>query len=125
MSKIKIKDINESEIDTILAEDIDFVGELSFKEPLMIKGNLKGKIKASGNLYIGKDAVVEAKVEANLVSLKGILKGNISANSMVELFSDSRIDGDITTPDIIMESGCTFNGICTMKKKKENSNEKK
>jgi cytoskeletal protein CcmA (bactofilin family) len=25
------------------------------------------------------------------------------------------VDGDITAPDIIMESGCSFNGICKMK----------
>ncbi len=125
MSKIKIKDISESEIDTVLAEDIDFVGELSFKESLMIKGNFKGDIKASGDLYIGKDAAVEARIEADLISLKGKVKGNIFANSMVEMFSDSRIEGDVTTPDIVMESGCTFNGICKMITKKENKNERK
>jgi cytoskeletal protein CcmA (bactofilin family) len=114
MAEINIKNVDEAEIDTILAEDIDFHGVLSFKDPLMIKGKFKGEIKASGDLYIGKDAEVEAKIEANMVSLKGRLKGNIYARSKVELFSTSSIDGDITTPNIIMESGSRFDGKCTM-----------
>ncbi|MEW5814733.1 MAG: polymer-forming cytoskeletal protein [Spirochaetota bacterium] len=115
MAEVTIKPIDESDIDTILAEDIDFTGELNFTKPLMIKGKFKGEIKASGDLYIGEKAEVEAQIEANLVSLRGRLKGNISASTRVELFSTSSVEGDITTPNIIMESGSQFNGICTMR----------
>ena len=62
-----------------------------------------------------KSAIVDARVEAHIVSVKGRVNGNIYAYERVELFSCGRIDGDITAPDIIMESGCTFNGICTMR----------
>ena len=116
MSELRIKKIEDSEIDTILAGDIDFTGELSFEKPLMIKGKFSGTIKASGDLYVGDEAFVEARVEANVVSLKGRIKGNIFAKSRVELFSTATIDGDITAPDIIMESGCSFNGMCKMTK---------
>ncbi len=114
MAEINIKGVDESEIDTILAEDIDFDGELSFEEPLMIKGKFSGVINASGDLYIGKDAVIKATVEANIVSLKGKMTGNIGAHSRVELFATSRIEGDITTPELIVESGSRFNGKCAM-----------
>jgi len=118
MSELTIKNFEESEIDTILAEDIDFEGTLSFQDPLMVKGKFKGEIKAAGDLYIGEKAAIEARIEANLVSLKGTLKGDVLAHRQVELFSTSRIDGDITTPNIIMESGSRFNGVCTMKQEK-------
>ncbi len=114
MSELRIQKIDETEIDTILAEDIDFTGELSFNKPLMIKGKFNGTIHASGDLYVGDDALVEARIEANVVSLKGRIKGNIFAKSRVELFSTATVDGDITAPDIVMESGCRFNGMCKM-----------
>ena len=114
MSELRIKKIDDNEIDTILAEDIDFTGELSFDKPLMIKGKFSGTIKASGDLYVGDNAYVKARIEANVVSLKGKIKGNIFAHSRVELFSSATVDGDITAPDIIMESGCRFNGMCNM-----------
>jgi cytoskeletal protein CcmA (bactofilin family) len=80
----------------------------------MIKGSFKGDICARGNLYVDIDAEVEARVEANIVSLKGTIKGDVFAHTRVELFSSAMVDGDITAPDVIMESGCKFNGICKM-----------
>jgi cytoskeletal protein CcmA (bactofilin family) len=114
MAEVRIKDIDEHEIDTILAEDIDFEGHLTFKKPLMIKGKFKGEIKSTSSLYIGEKAYVEATTEADVVSSKGRHKGDILGHSRVELFSTARVDGDITTPDFVMESGCKFNGNCNM-----------
>ena len=71
MAEVRIKDIDEHEIDTILAEDIDFEGHLTFKKPLMIKGKFKGEIKSTSSLYIGEKAYVEAKTEAGSRFLQG------------------------------------------------------
>jgi cytoskeletal protein CcmA (bactofilin family) len=114
MAEVRIKDIDEHEIDTVLAEDIDFEGFLSFKKPLMVKGKFKGEIKSSSSLYIGEKAYVEAKTEANLVSSRGRHKGDIVAHSRVELLSTAQVVGDITTPDLVVESGSKFNGYCNM-----------
>jgi cytoskeletal protein CcmA (bactofilin family) len=114
MAEIRIKDIDEHEIDTILAEDIDFEGHLTFKKPLMIKGKFKGEIKSASSLYIGEKAYVEAATEAGIVSSKGRHKGNIVGHARVELFSTAQVDGDISTPDFVVESGCKFNGSCNM-----------
>jgi cytoskeletal protein CcmA (bactofilin family) len=114
MAEVRIKDMDEHEIDTILAEDIDFEGHLTFKKPLMIKGKFKGEIKSTSALYIGEKAYVEATTEAAVVSSKGMHKGNIVGHSRVELFSTAEVEGDVTTPDFVMESGCKFNGYCNM-----------
>ena len=114
MGDLRIKDIDESEIDTVLAEDIDFTGELVFNKPLMIKGKFSGNIRADGDLYVGDRADVEATVTARVVSVKGRVCGNISAAARVEAFSSAVIEGDIATPDVVMESGCRFNGRCAM-----------
>ena len=119
MSDIQIQITNEAEIDTIINEDIDFTGTLGFDDSLMIKGRMKGEVKAAGNFYVAENAVVEARVEANIVSVMGKVKGNIFAYERVEIFSCGHVDGDIIAPDIIMESGCSFNGICTMKSPNE------
>ena len=114
MAEVRIKDIDEHEVDTILAEDIDFEGHLSFKKPLMIKGKFKGEIKSTSALYVGEKAYLEAKVEANLISSKGKIRGDMVGHSRVELFSTAQVDGDISTPDFVVESGCKFNGNCNM-----------
>jgi len=114
MAEVRIKDMDEHEIDTILAEDIDFEGHLTFAKPLMIKGKFKGEIKSTSALYIGEKAYVEATTEAAVVSSKGRHRGDIVGHSRVELFSTAQVDGDITTPDFVVESGCKFNGYCNM-----------
>ena len=116
---MQIRKIDESEIDTVLAEDIHFEGQLHFKTNLMIKGSFKGDIRADGDLYIDEHADVEARLEANVISLKGRVKGNVFAHTRVELYACSSVDGDITAPDVVMESGCRFNGICAMKSPSE------
>jgi len=52
MSEIQIKAVDESDIDTVLADDIEFDGTMSFNRSLMIKGKFKGDIKAAGDLFI-------------------------------------------------------------------------
>lgn len=124
MSDVRIKKLDENEIDTILAEDIDFQGVLSFERPLMIKGKFKGEIKASGDLYIGPDAMIEARIEANLVSARGAIKGDVIAHSRVELYSTAAVNGDIVTPDLEIEGGCRFNGHCKMGDQEDNDGRK-
>jgi cytoskeletal protein CcmA (bactofilin family) len=114
MAEIRIKDIDENEIDTVLAEDIDFEGQLTFKKPLMIKGKFKGEITSNSSLYVGEKAFVEAKVESGLVSSKGRIKGDIVGHSRIEFFSTANVEGDVTSPDFVVESGCKFNGYCNM-----------
>ncbi|MBN1798828.1 MAG: polymer-forming cytoskeletal protein [Spirochaetales bacterium] len=124
MSDALKKRIDEDEIDTILAEDIDFTGELKFKAPLMIKGKFKGEIKASNDLYIGENADIEAKIDADMISSRGKIKGNISAKKRIELFSTAKVEGDITCPDLVIESGAKYDGYCNMvgEPRKKNAN---
>ena len=114
VTEVRITKVDENEIDTILAEDIDFEGVLSFEKPLMIKGRFRGEISASGDLYIGPEAVVEARIEAGLVSARGRIKGNITAHRRVELYATATVDGDIVAPNVEIEGGCRFNGQCRM-----------
>ena len=118
MREIRIEAVEETDVDTILAEDINFSGVLSFQKPLMIKGAFQGEIKASSDLYVGEKAVVKAKIEADTVSSKGRIEGDVVAHSRVEFFSTASMVGDLATPDLIMESGCQYNGRCTMRRDK-------
>jgi cytoskeletal protein CcmA (bactofilin family) len=114
MPDMRLKSIDESDIDTVLAGDIEFEGELSFEKPLLIKGHFKGSINASSELYVSREAEVKATITASVVSVKGRVKGDITATERLELFESSALKGNIKTPDLIMESGCEFNGTCVM-----------
>jgi cytoskeletal protein CcmA (bactofilin family) len=106
--------LDEDDFDTVLSSDIEFSGTLVFNKPFMIKGRVTGSIFATGDLYVAEGAVVKAEVRAPLVVVSGALTGNVSATKRVEVRSSGKIDGDIIAPEIHMETGCSFNGKCSM-----------
>jgi len=108
------KMIEEKDVDTVLAEDIDFSGTMKFKNSLMIKGKFDGKIDAEGHLILGPNSEVKATIRAGIVTNYGKIIGNVEAIKKLELLKGAELNGDIKTPDLIIESGCIFNGNCTM-----------
>ena len=108
------KMVEEKDVDTVLAEDIDFSGTMKFKKSLMIKGKFDGKIDADGHLILGPNAVVKAAIKAGVVTNYGKIIGNVEALQKIELLKGAELNGDVKTPDLIIESGCIFNGNCAM-----------
>ena len=121
MPKDNVLNIDESMIDTVLADDIHFQGTMKFSKSLMIKGKFEGQIDATGHLIVGPNAVVNATVKAGIVTNYGQINGNVEGTERIEMFNNARITGDIKTPELIIESGCVFNGNCTMTDKKSSS----
>jgi cytoskeletal protein CcmA (bactofilin family) len=106
------------DFDTILSPDIEFSGLLNFEKPFLIKGKVSGEINASGLLVIDEEAVVEANIKASRVIILGSVKGNVVADEKVEVSVTGTLMGNVTAPEINMETGCRFTGRCFMTEKK-------
>jgi cytoskeletal protein CcmA (bactofilin family) len=106
--------LEDEDFDTILAPDIDFSGTLNFEKSFLIRGRLSGEINAQGLLVIDEEAVVEANINASRVVIRGVVKGNVTAAEKVEVTVTGKLQGNVTAPEILMETGCVFNGLCTM-----------
>ena len=118
MTDVHSNIIEEEDYDTILSPDIEFNGTLNFERPFLIRGKMTGDISAKGLLVIDEGAVVEAGIKASRVIIRGSVKGNVIATEKVEVTITGRLIGDVTAPEIFMETGCVFNGRCTMTEKK-------
>ena len=110
--------IGDDNFDTILSSDIDFTGTLNFEKPLLIRGKVSGEIAARSILVVDEEAVVEANINASSVIIRGAVKGNVYATEKVEVTVTGKLDGNISAPEIFLETGCVFNGRCTMTEKK-------
>jgi len=106
--------LDDDDFDTILSSDIDFSGTLNFEKPFLIRGRLSGDIIAQGLLVVDEEAVVEANINASKVVIRGSVKGNVTASEKVEVTITGKLLGNVTAPEIFMETGCIFNGRCTM-----------
>ena len=119
MAELRVRTIDESELDTVLSGDIEFEGMIEFSEPLLIKGKVHGEIKTVTDLFIADGADVHANISAARVSVKGVVRGDIVASERVELFSGATIVGNISSPDLIVQSGSHFTGHCEMPERGE------
>ena len=106
--------MEDTDFDTILSPDIDFTGTLRFEKPFLIRGKVSGEINATGMLVVDEDAVVNANINALRVLIRGQVKGDVTAVEKVEITVTGRLAGNVTAPEIFMETGCIFNGKCTM-----------
>ena len=109
--------MEDSDFDTILSADIDFIGTLHFEKPFLIRGKVSGEINATGLLVIDENAVVNANIHALRVLIRGQVNGDVTAVEKVEVSVKGRLSGNVTAPEIFMDAGCLFNGRCTMIKK--------
>jgi cytoskeletal protein CcmA (bactofilin family) len=119
MTEVHNDAVEEEDFDTTLSEDVDFSGTLVFEKPFLIRGRLSGEIDSQGLLVIDEGAVVEADINASTVVIRGLVKGDITATGKVELSAAARLTGNITAPEVSMESGCVFNGRCVMQERSD------
>ena len=106
--------LDDDDFDTVLSRDIDFSGTLNFEKPFLIRGKVSGVISANGPLVIDEEAVVHADISTTRVVIRGFVKGDVTASEKVEVTVSGKLEGNVTAPEILMETGCVFNGRCTM-----------
>ena len=114
MSEIHRRGIDVRELDTVLAEDFEFEGEMEFSKPLMLKGKFRGEVRATSDFIVAEGAEVEARIEARVVDIRGKVVGNIEATERIDLLPTACVRGDLTAPQVVIEAGARFNGLCTM-----------
>lgn len=109
-------------ITAYLGPDIAIEGTLKFESSVLIEGNFQGKIiSETGSLVIGEKANVKADITAGTITVRGKLKGSVTANQRVHLQDRGSFNGELTTPSLQMDESVTFEGSCTMPKPGQSS----
>ncbi len=101
-------------ISAIIEEGCRFEGNLSFNGVARVAGNVVGNIFSNDTLIVSVGAIIDADINANIVFISGIVRGNITATSRVEIVKPARFEGNITTPSLIVEEGVIFHGTTKM-----------
>ena len=80
-------------------------------ENLTIDGWVEGTIEVGDHsLTIGAGAAVKADLIAKTVTISGAVTGNVSASEKVNLQPTGSVDGDLTTPRLVMADGAVIKG---------------
>jgi cytoskeletal protein CcmA (bactofilin family) len=103
------------ELQALLGKGTEFEGKLTFEGRVRIDGVVRGTIFGQDVLILGPTAEVHADVEVGTLIVRGgAIWGEVKATRLVELYAPARVYGDITTAQIFMDKGVTFEGRCHM-----------
>ena len=140
-NKYKRTTINKSDLETLLGEDqadmplakglkedvvaiqkpsiisvgAVFDGNFTFKGILHLDGHFKGNLKVD-KITIGKNGVFNGKLNADVVVVMGVLKGEVKCSEL-SLIAYSNVSAKISYDSIKMQPGSSISGdlICTNK----------
>ncbi|KIG12305.1 hypothetical protein DB30_01610 [Enhygromyxa salina] len=91
-----------------------FEGKLTFEGTVQIDGRFSGEIQTEGTLIIGDSAEVQANIVAATVVVKGKLQGDVAASESLTIQAPARVTGNLSTPNLTIETGSFFEGHCKM-----------
>ncbi len=93
---------------SIIASDVEIVGNLSAKVDLHIDGYVKGDV-ICGSLVQGEGSVIEGKVIAQTAKLAGSVNGSIEAGNL-SIEVTARIKGDVAYENLTIAPGGQVEG---------------
>jgi len=115
LGKKTMDDFNQSgNLNTIIGKGSSFEGTLNVQSTLRVDGRVKGNVKTSDSLVIGKDGSINGEVVVRNAIVGGKLKGKLIASGKVVLEANSMFSGELKTSKLVIDEGAMFEGNCSM-----------
>jgi cytoskeletal protein CcmA (bactofilin family) len=95
---------------TLIGAGITIKGELRGEGTLTLLGQFEGDIVLDGTLHIGPDARVDANINARAIVVGGIVRGNLSADTRVEILPSGALTGTVRSASFTAADGAAVKG---------------
>lgn len=95
---------------SLVPAGVHFEGSLEGEGDLVVHGAITGPIRVSGALWIEEGAIVRGHVQARVVTVRGVLKGDAYGEDAVRVGPSARLIGDLTAPRVQVVPGARFKG---------------
>ncbi len=105
---------NSNGSNNIIGEGSTLTGNLNSSGNIRLEGKVKGDITSSSKVACGETSIVDGNVTADNAEIAGKVTGKVNVNDLLILKSSAKIQGDISTNNLVIESGASFNGACAM-----------
>ncbi len=93
---------------SIIASDVEIIGNLAAKVDIHVDGSVQGDI-ACGALVQGSDSKIAGKIIAEQARLAGTVDGSIEARDLI-IEASAHISGDIQYETLTIEQGSKVEG---------------
>ena len=102
--------VSRARAGAVLSSGVSIKGDVTFRDELVIDGEVEGTIKSGGVLIIGQHARVSAEIIAGSVTIQGTVNGNVLASERCTVGADATVRGDIEAPRLALADSATFLG---------------
>lgn len=110
-SKPKAK---STKIDTLIGQNSELIGDITFSGGLhvdgMVKGNIYAEPDSGSTLSVSERGFIEGDVEVPNVVLNGAVNGDVHVAEHIELAEKARVTGNVYYKLIEMVRGAEVNG---------------
>ncbi len=93
---------------SIICNDMKITGSVLSEGALQIDGKIDGDVSAQ-DIVIGATGIITGEVKAEVVTVKGTIKGSIRARK-VELETGAKVEGDIIHTSLSIQPNAVFEG---------------
>lgn len=97
-----------------LVEGTVVEGQVTAKSDIRIDGMIRGSLTCDGKVIIGATGFVEGQIKCESAVIQGRFEGTLSVSDLLNVRQTAKINGEISTGKLIVESGAIFNVTCKM-----------
>ena len=95
---------------TVVGPGISIKGELQGQGTMTVLGRFEGDIVLEGELHVGPDAHVDANISARRIVVAGTVRGNLSADTRVDILPSGSLTGTVKSSSFAAADGATVKG---------------
>lgn len=86
-------------------------GNVNVTTHLVVEGRVDGQINAPEHgVVVGTHGKLNADIFALSITVRGDVKGNLTATGSVKILADGRVEGRLAAPRLALDDGAIFNG---------------
>lgn len=97
-----------------LVEGTVVEGQVTAKSDIRVDGMIRGSLTCEGKVIIGATGFVEGQIKCDSAVIQGRFEGTLDVNDLLNVRQTAKINGEISTGKLIVESGAIFNVTCKM-----------
>jgi cytoskeletal protein CcmA (bactofilin family) len=98
----------------LIGNKIVIRGQISGSQDLVVEGRIEGRVGLDSRLIVEEAGSVQADVEVSDMSVRGEVRGDVSASRSAVLHPTARVVGNIRAPRVTIEDGARFSGQIDM-----------
>ena len=92
---------------TVIGEGMTVKGDLRGAGPVVVLGRFEGDIAVDGTITVGEGGYVDANISASTIVIDGVVRGNLSADTNVEIGATGSLTGSVKSAALSTSIGAT------------------